>query len=135
LTRPGGAALAQNSGEATGILTYLAGQARAERAEANGMDPLDAVVLADQHIAASDGGGDILTADELARASQLMNGMSAVQAQQFEDLLANAKAPQAGGHSAHPGDRHELSRRASRGSWWRSTSCSTGSGTRSGWRY
>ena len=75
-----GAALAQNSGEATaGLLTYLAGQARAERAESNGLDPLDAVVLASEQNAASDGGGDILTADELARASQLMSGMSAVQ--------------------------------------------------------
>ena len=90
-----GAALAQNSGEATaGILTYLAGQARAGRAEANGVDPLDAVVLADQQIAASDGGGDILTADELARASQLMSGMSAAEQQQFEKLLADAKSPQ-----------------------------------------
>jgi len=89
------AALAQNSGQATAsLLTYLADQARAERAESNGLDPLDAVVLADQHNAASDGGGDILTAAELARASQLMEGLSGAQQQEFERLLANAKSPE-----------------------------------------
>jgi hypothetical protein len=89
------AALAQNSGEATaGVLTYLADQARAERVTASGLDPLDAVVLAGQQNAASDGGGDILTADELARAARLMNGMSPAQQLQFERLLASAKSPQ-----------------------------------------
>jgi hypothetical protein len=89
------AALAQNSGEATaGVLTYLADQARAERAESSGMDPLDAVVLADQQIAASDGGGDILTAAEMTRASQLMSELSPAQAQEFEGLLASAKSPE-----------------------------------------
>ena len=88
------AALAQNSGEATAsLLTYLADQARAERAESSGLDPLDAVVLASQQNAASDGGGDILTAAELTRASALMTGMSAAQQQAFERLLANAKSP------------------------------------------
>jgi len=89
------AALAQNSGQATAsLLTYLADQARAERAESNGMDPLDAVVLASQQNAASDGGGDILTAAELTRASELMTGMSVAQQQEFERLLADAKSPE-----------------------------------------
>ena len=82
------AALAQNSGEATAsLLTYLADQARAERAESSGLDPLDAVVLASQQNAASDGGGDILTAAELTRASALMTGMSAAQHQAFRDYV------------------------------------------------
>lgn len=89
------ASLAQNQGEATaGLLTYLADQARAERAAADGLDPLDAVVLADEQNAASDGGGDILTAAELTRASELMNGMSAAQLREFEELLADAKSPE-----------------------------------------
>lgn len=89
------ASLAQNSGEATaGTLTYLADQARAERVAAGGLDPLDAVVLAGAQNAASDGGGNILSAAELTRASQLMNGMSAAQQREFEQLLAHAKSPQ-----------------------------------------
>lgn len=65
------AGLAQNSGEATAaILNQLASQAGAERVDADGLDPLDAVVLANEQIAYSDGGGDILTAAQLTRASQ-----------------------------------------------------------------
>jgi len=89
------ASLAQNQGQATaGLLTYLADQARAERAAAAGLDPLDAVVLAGQQNAASDGGGDILTVAELTRASQLMSGMSAAQQLEFDKLLAGAKSPE-----------------------------------------
>jgi hypothetical protein len=89
------AALAQNSGQATAsLLTYLSDQARAGRAESDGMDPLDAVVLASEQNAASDGGGDILTVAELTRAAELMTGMSAAQQQEFELLLAEAKSPE-----------------------------------------
>jgi uncharacterized protein YukE len=89
------ASLAQNSGEATaGILTYLGDQARAERVATSGLDPLDAVVLAGAQNAASDGGGAILSAAELTRASSLMNGMSAAQQHEFEQLLANSRSPE-----------------------------------------
>lgn len=89
------ASVAQNQGEATaGLLTYLADQARAGRVTASGLDPLDAVVLADQVNAASDGGGKILTAAELTRASQLMNGMSPAQQREFAQLLADSKSPE-----------------------------------------
>lgn len=89
------ASLAQNSGEATaGTLTYLADQARAERVAAGGLDPVDAVVLAGAQNAASDGGGNILSAAELTRVAQLMNGMSAAQQREFEQLLADSKSPQ-----------------------------------------
>jgi uncharacterized protein YukE len=79
------ASLAQNSAEDTAAtLNALAGQARASRVSASGLDPLDA---------ASDGGGSILTAAELARASQLLNGMTPAQQREFEELLADAKSP------------------------------------------
>lgn len=88
------ASLVQDSGDATATtLSQLAGQAMAERVDASGLDPLDAVVLANEMIASSDGGGNILTAAEMARASQLMNGMSAANLAKFEKLLADAKSP------------------------------------------
>jgi hypothetical protein len=89
------ASVAQNQGEATaGLLTYLADQARAERVTGSGLDPLDAVVLAGQANAGSDGGGKILTAAELTRASQLMNGMSPAPQSEFAELLADSKSPE-----------------------------------------
>jgi uncharacterized protein YukE len=88
------ASLAQNSAEDTSAtLNALAGRARASQVNASGLDPLDAVVLATEQNAASDGGGSVLTAAELARASQLLNGMSPAQQRQFEELLADAKSP------------------------------------------
>jgi hypothetical protein len=88
------ASLAQNAGEDTAAtLNALAGEARAERVDAGGLDPLDAVVLAAELNAASDGGGNVLTAAELARASQLLNGLSPAQQREFEELLASAKSP------------------------------------------
>ncbi len=89
------ASLAQTSGEAAAaILNQLADQARAERVDAEGLDPLDAVVLATEKNDGSDGGGDILSAAELTRASELLNRLSPAQRAQFEALQANAKSPQ-----------------------------------------
>jgi hypothetical protein len=86
---------AQSSGQTTaGILNDLADQARAERVDADGLDPVDAVVLAAGQNASSDGGGDILTEAQLTRASQLMNGMSPAQLAEFDALLAGAKSPE-----------------------------------------
>jgi len=88
------AGLAQNSGEDTAAtLNALAGQARTPRTDPSGLDALDLVVLATEQNATADGGGSILTAAEMARAAQLLDGMPAAQRQQFEELLAGAKSP------------------------------------------
>jgi hypothetical protein len=91
----GAASLAQTEGEQTAaLLTALAGEASAERLNASGLDALDAVVLANELNDQSDGGGGILTAAEMTRASQLMSAMSGADLKQFEALLAGAKSPQ-----------------------------------------
>jgi uncharacterized protein YukE len=89
------ASRAQTSGQAAAsMLTYLTDQARAQRVDADGLNPLDAVVLAAEQNAAADGGGDILTAAELTRSSQLLNRMPAAQQREFEELLADARSPE-----------------------------------------
>jgi hypothetical protein len=88
------ARLVQNSGQATaGTLNQLADQATAERLDVSGLDVLDAVVLANEQNESTDD-SDILTMAELARASQLLDSMSAADRQGLEALLADAKSPE-----------------------------------------
>lgn len=85
---------AKNSGSTTArLLNQLANEARAERVHGKGLDPLDAVVLAaEKNPGGPADAGDILTATQLNRGSQLLDGMSEADRQQFEKLLAQAKS-------------------------------------------
>lgn len=87
---------AQDTGTSTAsLLNQLSEQARAERVTSGDVDALSAVVLAQD---ANPGGvaddGQILTPNELSRASQRLDGMSAADQAAFEKLLAGARSPQ-----------------------------------------
>jgi hypothetical protein len=87
---------AQNTGTSTAsLLNQLADQARAERVAGGSMDPLSAVVLATEtNPGGSVDGGKILTENQLARGSQVLDGMSAADQAAFQQLLAQAKSPE-----------------------------------------
>ncbi|HEY4019577.1 MAG TPA: hypothetical protein VGM75_12865 [Pseudonocardiaceae bacterium] len=90
------AQLAQSTGTSTAsLLNQLADQARAERVAENSMDPLSAVVLATEtNPGGTVDGGKILTENELARGSQVLDGMSASDQASFQQLLAQCQSPQ-----------------------------------------
>jgi hypothetical protein len=90
------ASLAQTTGSSTAsLLNQLADQARAERIAEDGMDPLSAVVLAGEtNPGGSLDGGKILTENQLARGSQVLEGMSASDRATFQQLLAQCQSPE-----------------------------------------
>ncbi len=87
---------AQNTGTSTAsLLNQLADQARAERVAQDSTDPLSAVVLATEtNPGGSVDGGKILTENQLARGSQVLDGMSPADRAAFQQLLAQAKSPE-----------------------------------------
>ena len=86
----------QTTGTSTAsLLNQLADQARAERVAGGGMDPLSAVVLASETNPGGDvDGGKILTENQLARGSQVLDGMDPSDQAAFRQLLAQAKSPE-----------------------------------------
>lgn len=90
------ASVAQDTGTSTAsLLNQLADQARAERVAQDSMDPLSAVVLASEtNPGGSVDGGKILTENQLARGSQVLDGMSASDQASFQRLLAQCQSPQ-----------------------------------------
>ncbi|HJP78801.1 MAG TPA: hypothetical protein VJ914_31295 [Pseudonocardiaceae bacterium] len=90
------ASAAQTTGTSTAsLLNQLADQARAERIAEDSMDPLSAVVLAGEtNPGGSVDGGKILTENQLARGSQVLDGMSAADRATFQQLLAQCQSPQ-----------------------------------------
>ncbi|MBO0869547.1 MAG: hypothetical protein J2P15_13375 [Micromonosporaceae bacterium] len=90
------AQLAQDSGSRTaGTLRELTSKARAEQVNAAGVDPLSAVVLANEtNPGGAVDGGDILSQNALDRGAKQLDHMSPAERAAFERLLAQAKSPQ-----------------------------------------
>lgn len=90
------ASAAQTTATSTAsLLNQLADQARAERIAEDSMDPLSAVVLAGEtNPGGSVDGGKILTENQLARGSQVLDGMSAADRATFQQLLAQCQSPE-----------------------------------------
>jgi hypothetical protein len=86
---------AQDSGTATAsLLNQLAQRARAERVSEGQTDAISAVVLAnDKNPGGATDDTDILTPNELSRASQRLDGLSAADQAAFEKLVADSKSP------------------------------------------
>ncbi|MFD4661546.1 hypothetical protein ACFWP2_38735 [Kitasatospora sp. NPDC058444] len=95
-TRISAAQRAESSGSrAASMLNQLAARARTERAGQGPIDPLAALVLANEK---GPGGGEdgdyILTAGQLDRAEQFMSVMNGADQLAFQKLLSGAKSPE-----------------------------------------
>ncbi|MFJ9694754.1 hypothetical protein [Kitasatospora sp. NPDC101183] len=76
-------------------LGQLAAKARAERADNGAIDPLAALVLANEKGPGGSEDGDyILSPYQLERADQFLSGMNAADQAAFKKLLADAKSPE-----------------------------------------
>ncbi|MEU6968821.1 hypothetical protein AB0A71_13960 [Kitasatospora aureofaciens] len=91
-----GAQKAETGGTRTAsMLDQLAARARTERAGQNKVDPLAALVLANEKgPGGSDDGDYILTADQLTRANQFLSGLSETDKATFQGMLSGAKSPE-----------------------------------------
>ncbi|MBV6700208.1 hypothetical protein KV557_24405 [Kitasatospora aureofaciens] len=87
---------AESSGTHTAsMVDQLAAQARAERAGQGPLDPLAALVLANEKGPGADAdGGYILTDNQLARATQFLDVMNGADQGAFRNLLSGAKSPE-----------------------------------------
>ncbi|MET8628857.1 hypothetical protein ABZW30_34835 [Kitasatospora sp. NPDC004669] len=87
---------AESSGTHTAsMLNQLAAKARTERAGQGPIDPLAALVLANEKGPGGTADGDyILTPEQLARATQFMNVMNGADQAAFRGLLSGAKSPE-----------------------------------------
>ena len=97
----------QSTGTSTAsLLDQFADQARAERVAEHTVDPLSAVVLASEtNPGGQVDGGKILTENQLARGSQVLDGMSASDQAAFQQLLARStsrRRPRTCGRRSRP---------------------------------
>ncbi|MFH8385057.1 hypothetical protein ACH4E7_29635 [Kitasatospora sp. NPDC018058] len=77
------------------MVNQLAAKARTERAGQGPIDPLAALVLANEKGPGGSADGDyLLTPDQLARATQFMNVMNGADQAAFRSLLSGAKSPE-----------------------------------------
>ncbi|MER7672455.1 hypothetical protein ABTY61_28910 [Kitasatospora sp. NPDC096128] len=92
-----GAELAQTSGTRTAsMLNQLAARARTERAgQGNGIDPLAAMILANEKGPGGSNDGDyILTPNQLDRANLFLAGLGADDQARFRGMLSGARSPE-----------------------------------------
>ncbi|MFB7619689.1 hypothetical protein [Kitasatospora sp. NPDC056181] len=87
---------AESSGTHTAsMVNQLAAQARAERAGQGPLDPLAALVLANEQGPGAGADGDyLLTAAQLTRATQMLDTMNASDQAAFRGLLSGARSPE-----------------------------------------
>ncbi|MFD8706411.1 hypothetical protein ACFV1W_28035 [Kitasatospora sp. NPDC059648] len=95
-TRLAAAQRAESSGTHTAsVISQLAAKARAERAGQGPIDPLAALVLANEKGPGGTADGDyILTPGQLDRAGQFLNVMNGTDQAAFRSLLSGAKSPE-----------------------------------------
>lgn len=88
-----------DGGHAASQLNQLAAKARAERAGEGPLDPLAALVLANEKGPGAGNDGDyILTPDQLSRATKIMDVMNGTDQAAFRNLLSGAKSPEEAGY-------------------------------------